>query len=1241
MPVTFPAKNMRTTSRGLWIGLLLAALVAPTVHAQRGRSRRSRAQANPNPFMAQQDGYAREVARDRGPGGMLALFQLWGAWDDVPPAQTAQHLNALSANRRLAPERRAYIDILRSRQLFREGQVTEAAALIEELGFINAWQVAGPFDNEGKRGLAMEFGPEAARSSAFVSGATWAGKEREVGWRSYPDVSHFGYINFDAIYRPYSNVCGYAQTEVRSERAQPLQLWLGAGGAIKAWWNGELVHEDEAYRFPEPDRSVAMVGAQRGVNRLLVKVCVAETNWGFFARLAAANGGRAEGVAVSAGSQMGLPAQPGHGGVRLPEAPEATLAILEEAAAGDSPSASALFDLARFLAWTGADDPAEQRARQLAARAAELEPTIERLQLAARLSDQRGEVMGFVQRAVELAPNDPKVVLFQARVRGTSLHPEDAMPLIERVLELAPEGSPEHLEALSLRASMYLELDMAQTAYETYNQVYGRMNNAPGWVAGSIDYLDAIGNRDEVVRRREQVVAMRWDSTGNRRALLADALRRRELNRLAQHADALRQIAPDSPRNLRYLASVHEALGQTDAALQTYARLREMAPEDAESIVANGRLLLRLDQSDAAIDAFRIALRLRPQDAATRELLEQVQPQERPDERYAVDANTLLGRRSQRTDYPLTTLQNLTVNTVFENGLGSSFRQLAVQLHDDEGARRFRSYSIPFDPGSQRIDVRLARVYRQDGSVLEATQMFEQPMGEPWYRIYYDTRALVVLFPDLEAGDSVELRWRVDDVAHRNLFADYYGDLSFLQSSSPTRHVEYVLMTPKDRNFFFNEPALPNLERQESVEGDIRTVRLTADNVPAINSENGMPGMTEVAPYLHVSTYQTWEDVGRWYWGLIQDQLYADASLQETVAELVEGKTDLREKVIAIHNWVVENTRYVGLEFGIHGYKPYRVPQIVRRGFGDCKDKASLLYTMFREAGIDAHIILVRTRRNGRITDLPASLAVFDHAIAYVPDLDLYIDGTAEHSGVTELPQMDQGVTVLHVWPEGSELRRTPVLPPEQNRRERNLTIRLAADGSAAIRAEERILGAAAPGYRSTYQAEGTREDRLERALRGTFPGLEISAQSFGDLEDLEVPIELRYEGDVPQLAQRDGQTLLLAPSVLGDLLRRMARSPERSHPLELGSTSSYREVRTVELPSGARPGTLPSGGTATSDFGTLSLQVEVQGRRIVATTEFQLLRDRVSPREYPAFRRWVQEADQILRQRLNIEANQ
>ena len=185
--------------------------------------------------------------------------------------------------------------------------------------------------------------------------------------------------------------------------------------------------------------------------------------------------------------------------------------------------------------------------------------------------------------------------------------------------------------------------------------------------------------------------------------------------------------------------------------------------------------------------------------------------------------------------------------------------------------------------------MRLARIHRRSGEVLEATQSFEQQLGEPWYRIYYDTRARVLVFPDLEPGDVLELRWRIDDIAHRNLFADYYGDLRFLQGYSPIRRKEYVLITPRGRSFHFNTPEMEGLQHDRSVDGETNIDRFVALDVPAIHSEPNMPGMTQVAPYLHVSTYENWADVGRWYWGLIQDQLLLDDDLRSTVRGLSPG----------------------------------------------------------------------------------------------------------------------------------------------------------------------------------------------------------------------------------------------------------------------------------------------------------------------------------------------------------------
>lgn len=1207
----------------------MAAQPAAGVHPYEGEHRRLEAEV---------------VRAGRSGRGILPLLELWRMWNEVPPAQSVAALERLAQNRALGAPVRQYAAQLLARAHTRTGDPDASRRAFDELGYIRTWRVAGPFDNEGKEGFDREYEPEAQRMQPVDMAARFPGRERPVGWRTFPDVSQYGYVSFDAVYRPDTNVCAYAETFVTSERAQPLSLWVGAGGAVRAWWNGEEVLEDGAYRQPDPDRQVAMVGAHQGLNRLLVKACVASSTWGFFARLGDPSGAPARGLSYSTEGDAAQ-VHAGHGGpARRPAAPRAPLVELEAAASGERASAQALEDLARFLAYTGADDPAEMRAKQLAARAADADPAASRLVLAAQLATERGEAMRFLDRAGSGAragtsgggasASDPRILLARARLASTGPAVEDALPFLDRI----PTGTIEHMDGTALRAEILSALGLAETGRAAIEREAELAPGAPRWIALRISAADATERRELAARLRRELVEVRPDDLGNRRALIADALSRGDRDEALRHLDVFRRLGQDTLATYLATAEVFDALSDEAEMMGAYRAAIELAPDDADARVAYGRALLRAGQVEAAQTVLREAVALRPQDADTRELLETMQPEARTDEAFAASEQEILGRVREESGYPARVLQNLTVNTVFPSGLGSSFHQMAVQIADAEGARDWRTFPIQFDPDVQRVTVRVARVYR-GGRRLDAMQTFEQQLGEPWYRIYYDTRALVVVFPDLEPGDVVELRWRIDDVAERNQFHDYYGDLHYLQGQIPIARMEYVLITPASRSFYFNEPRLASLQHEQRVEGEQRTDRFVATDVPAIVPEENTPGMTEIAPYLHVSTYRTWEDVGRWYWGLIHDQLYADENLRRVVRDLTRGVTDLREKVRRIYDWVVRNTRYVGLEFGIHGFLPYRVPQIVQRGFGDCKDKASLIYTMLREAGIDARMVLVRTRQNGAIVDLPASLAVFDHAIAYVPELDLFLDGTAEYSGPWEFPQMDQGVTVLLVGPDGAELRRTPVLPADQNRRTRTIALDLESDGSGDIAVDEEVRGSEAPGYRVTYQAEGTRAERFERSMRALFPGLELREQRFDGLTSYGDPIRIHYTAEVPQLAQVDADGLRVRATVLDQLTPLLARSAgERRYPLDLSGTSSYVEDRRIQIPAGMTVLQLPEGGTAESPYGTLVMRVEQRGAREISShVELSLTRDLIPAAEYEQFRRWVEAADLILRQRISL----
>jgi hypothetical protein len=226
---------------------------------------------------------------------------------------------------------------------------------------------------------------------------------------------------------------------------------------------------------------------------------------------------------------------------------------------------------------------------------------------------------------------------------------------------------------------------------------------------------------------------------------------------------------------------------------------------------------------------------------------------------------------------------------------------------------------------------------------------------------------------------------------------------------------------------------------------------------------------------------------------------------------------------------------------------------------------------------------------------------------------------------------------VLLVGPKDAELRTTPILPANSSIRTRTLNVALESDGSARVEGREEVVGSDAAGYRQYYEAEGTRPERFERALAAIYPGVELLSQKFEPLHMLETPVRYAYRLKVPRFGMMDGDSMQVAPSVLSDLVRNMARAPQREQPLDLGTPNTYVEERTINAPKGLSFRNVPKDGEVASEFGRLRLQYVLEGGTLKVRTEFVLKEARIAPKAYAAFRSWVDAADQLLRQRIVV----
>ena len=338
--------------------------------------------------------------------------------------------------------------------------------------------------------------------------------------------------------------------------------------------------------------------------------------------------------------------------------------------------------------------------------------------------------------------------------------------------------------------------------------------------------------------------------------------------------------------------------------------------------------------------------------------------------------------------------------------------------------------------------------------------------------------------------------------------------------------------------------------------------------------------------------------------------------------------------VAALYGFVVTQTRYVGLEFGIHGYKPYRVDQVLERRFGDCKDKASLTHALLEAVGLDSKLVLLRMRRLGRVPERPASLAVFNHAILWVPSLDLWLDGTASYTGTRELP--GGGPRRLGA---GGRAGRHAALRPHPRRgaggepageplRPGALGRRLGAGRSA---------GRGWPACRprptgAPTRARATRRSTLEAAFNRNFPGLAVEQVTLSDLDKLEEDVRMDFVLQVPRWAERDGAGLRFSPFGRGaGYAETWASLAERRHDLVLGSPTVNRFQYRVTLPPGWRAGALPEPATGETPQAAFSVAWRRDGDAVVAEG-FVTFRAAVVPAaSYPAFRDLMTRLDRAL----------
>jgi transglutaminase-like putative cysteine protease len=159
--------------------------------------------------------------------------------------------------------------------------------------------------------------------------------------------------------------------------------------------------------------------------------------------------------------------------------------------------------------------------------------------------------------------------------------------------------------------------------------------------------------------------------------------------------------------------------------------------------------------------------------------------------------------------------------------------------------------------------------------------------------------------------------------------------------------------------------------------------------------------------------------------------------LSQIADSITQGLTTDFDKAKAVYYWVQDNIKYIAFEEGMGGYVPRQPSRIINKRYGDCKDMASLIYSMLKSVNVESYLTWIGSRSLPyKYTEFPSSFCD-NHMITAFKDKGKYyfLDATDAFQKIETPTGFIQGKqAMVHLGKDKFEVVEVPIPPAEYTR---------------------------------------------------------------------------------------------------------------------------------------------------------------------------------------------------------------
>ena len=370
-------------------------------------------------------------------------------------------------------------------------------------------------------------------------------------------------------------------------------------------------------------------------------------------------------------------------------------------------------------------------------------------------------------------------------------------------------------------------------------------------------------------------------------------------------------------------------------------------------------------------------------------------------------------------------------------------------------------------------------------------------------------------------------------------------------------------------------------------------------------------------------SFESWTLFGDWVNDLMQGLNVMPPEEATHIRNLINGTSEIMQKIRIIYNYLQDNTRYVNVTIETGGLKPYPASYVAENKYGDCKALSNFLKSALDVAGIRSYVVLINAGDPTVTIDKEFPYQQFNHMIICIPSGNdtIWLDGTSDNPFGYQ-GTFTQGRDAFFIDKGRSCLVRTPALRTKDVLVSRNVQFEKGIDNKTIAhfkcsyhgRMFEDLL------YLTHLVDIGSRKKiYADNYVENGYDLLELNLE--GPVRDSSV-IHVLYSADASRHYNSYGKDLII------DILPFTVPEPEALEKRKLQLQIDYPIFRSDTLsyliPSEYVIAKIPANQTIDSEFGRFEITSRAKDGKVEIFKKFLLYREMSTHGIYPDYFKFI-----------------